>query len=248
MSYFAYRAAPMGVVPAEVVMATFYNFAPRMVRRAVPAVWEVMSPAEALNLRSEAVDDALRRLLAGRLEDPELAEAAELARMAIEGCDPSGRALYAGHAALPWPDTPHLVLWHACTLMREHRGDCHAVALTAAEVDGVMANVLMAAQGHGNKPTILSIRGWKSEEWDEAVSRLVQRGWLHPDGTFTGEGRDGREAIERHTDRLDLTPYHRLGPEGTQRLIELTAPYMEMLDQGEINTEWPPKHLLRPDE
>ncbi len=35
MSYFAYRAAPMGAVPAEVVMATFYNFAPRMVQRAV---------------------------------------------------------------------------------------------------------------------------------------------------------------------------------------------------------------------
>ena len=25
MAYFAYRAAPMGAVPAEVVMATFYN-------------------------------------------------------------------------------------------------------------------------------------------------------------------------------------------------------------------------------
>lgn len=248
MSYFAYRAAPMGAVPPEVIIATFYNFAPRMVRRAVPAVWEVMSPAQALNLRSEAVDEALRRLLVGHLEDPELAEAAGLARSAIEGCDPVGRALYAGHAALPWPDTPHLVLWHACTLMREHRGDCHAVALTAAEVDGVMANVLMAARGHGNKATILSIRGWKSEEWDEGVSRLVQRGWLHPDGTFTNEGRDGREAIERHTDRLDLAPYQRLGAEGTQRLIELTAPYMEILDQGGINTEWPPKHLLRPDE
>jgi hypothetical protein len=34
MSYFAYRAAPMGPVLAEVVIATFYNFAPRMVRRA----------------------------------------------------------------------------------------------------------------------------------------------------------------------------------------------------------------------
>lgn len=244
MSYFAYRAAPMGPVPAEVVIATFYNFAPRMVRRAVPAVWEVMRPADILNLRSEAVDQALRRLLASHLNDPELAQAAELARAAIEGCDPAGRALYAGHAALPWPDEPHQVLWHACTLMREHRGDSHAVALTAAEIDGVMSNALMVARGHGNKATILPIRGWKPEEWDEAVSHLVQRGWLRPGGMFTDEGRAGREAIECHTDRLDRAPYHRLGPEGTQRLIELTEPYMAILDHGGINTEWPPKHLL----
>ncbi|HET9005763.1 MAG TPA: hypothetical protein VFQ04_03525, partial [Actinomycetes bacterium] len=36
MGYFASRAAAMGPVPAEVVMATFYNFHPRMVRRAIP--------------------------------------------------------------------------------------------------------------------------------------------------------------------------------------------------------------------
>ncbi len=247
MSYFAYRSAPMGPVPAEMVIATFYHFAPRMVRRAVPAVWDVMSPAQALSLRSEAVDQALQRLLADRLNDPELAEAAALARAAIEGCDPAGRALYAGHAALPWPVEPHLVLWHACTLLREHRGDSHVVALTAAEMDGVMSNVLMAARGHGNKATILPIRGWQSEEWDKGVSRLVQRGWLHPEGMFTGEGRAGREAIERHTDRLAQEPCDRLGAAGMQRLIKLTAPYREMLDQGGIHTDWPPNHLLRPD-
>ncbi len=131
--------------------------------------------------------------------------------------------------------------------MREYRGDSHAVALTVAEVDGVMANVLMVARGHGNKATILPIRGWTSEEWDEAVSGLVQRGWLHPDGALTPGGREGREAIERHTDRLAQAPYERLGAEGAQRLIELTAPYVEILDRGGIHTEWPPQHLLRAD-
>ncbi len=247
MSYFAYRAPPMGAVPAEVVIATFYNFAPRMVRRAVPAVWEVMSPTQALNLRSEAVDEALRRLFAGRLHASALAEAAALAKTAIEGCDPAGRALYAGHATLPWPDAPHLVLWRACTLMREYRGDSHAVALTAAEVDGLMANILMVARGHGNKATILPIRGWKAEEWDESLLRLVQRGWLNPDGSFTDEGLMGRETIERHTDRLAQAPCDRLGPEGLERLVELTTPYIEILAQGGIHTEWPPSHLLRSD-
>ena len=36
MGYFAGRAAPMGAVSAGVVEATFYNFAPAMVRRSVP--------------------------------------------------------------------------------------------------------------------------------------------------------------------------------------------------------------------
>src|SRR5690606_11291747 len=37
--YFATRAAPLGPVGAGPVVATFYNFAPGMVERALPAVW-----------------------------------------------------------------------------------------------------------------------------------------------------------------------------------------------------------------
>ena len=36
MGYFASRAAPMGAVPVEVVIATFYNFRPQLVRDAIP--------------------------------------------------------------------------------------------------------------------------------------------------------------------------------------------------------------------
>ena len=248
MAYFAYRFAPLGPVPAEVVVATLYNFAPRMVQRAVPAVWDVMSPAQAIDLRDHLVDQALQRLLGERIHDPALADAAQLAREAIEGCDPAGRALYAGYAALPWPQEPHRKLWHACTLMREYRGDSHAIALAAAEIDGVEANVLMAVDGYGNKATILPIRGWTSAEWDAAVERLAARGWLHPDGSFTPRGRAGRQDIETHTDRLAHASFQRLGSQGLQRLIELTAPYIDLLQQGGIVTDWPPPHLLRSEE
>jgi hypothetical protein len=247
MAYFAYRAAPLGAVPAEVVVATFYNFAPRMVQRAVPQVWEVMSPVQIMELRDQCVDRALRRLLAGHLDDPELAEAAQLARHAIEGCPYIGRALYAGYAALPWPQAPHRVLWHACTLLREHRGDSHSIALAAAAVDGVEANALMVARGHGNKASILPIRGWTSEEWDAGVSRLVARGWLNPDGSFTEQGRAARREIEAHTDRLASEPFQRLGTRGVQRLTDLATPYVELLQRGGIVTVWPPTHLLRPE-
>ncbi len=46
--YFAGRAAPLGPVTAAPVVASFYNFAPSMVARALPAAWDMISPAEAL--------------------------------------------------------------------------------------------------------------------------------------------------------------------------------------------------------
>ena len=35
---------PMGAVPAEVVIATFYNFSPDLVRRAIPEAWALATP------------------------------------------------------------------------------------------------------------------------------------------------------------------------------------------------------------
>jgi hypothetical protein len=63
--YFAGRAAPLGPVSAAVVTASFYNFAPAMVSRAVPGVWELVWPAGALQARQDGAIAALRRLLAG---------------------------------------------------------------------------------------------------------------------------------------------------------------------------------------
>ena len=61
-AYLAYRSAPMGVVAPEVIAAAFYGFAVPMIRRAVPAVWEHISPQQALDVRLEAVDRAWRRI------------------------------------------------------------------------------------------------------------------------------------------------------------------------------------------
>src|SRR3954447_19206804 len=61
--YFASRSAPLGVVPAEVVVATFYNFSPTHVAKAIPSVWEVTAPQQVLAARLEVADAALTRLL-----------------------------------------------------------------------------------------------------------------------------------------------------------------------------------------
>ena len=63
-----------------------------------------------------------------------------LSTLDMEECDVAGRPLFAAHMQLPWPDEPHLVLWHAATLLREHRGDGHVAALLTAGLDGCVAS------------------------------------------------------------------------------------------------------------
>ncbi len=60
--YFASRVAPMGAVPAEVVIATFYNFAPDAVRSAMPGVWDAASPVALQEARVRVVGRALNRM------------------------------------------------------------------------------------------------------------------------------------------------------------------------------------------
>src|SRR3954465_7945336 len=62
MGYFAARAAPMGEVGAEVVERTFFNFAPDLVRRAIPDAWQYTTAAEMVQVRASAAAMALRRI------------------------------------------------------------------------------------------------------------------------------------------------------------------------------------------
>jgi hypothetical protein len=126
--YFASRAAPMGAVTADVVVSTFFNFNPELVHAAIPAAWEVATPAALVAARFDAVDAAFRRLLGEQvLGKDEMRRAAELARTAAEeaGRRVEGRPLAAAHADIAWPALPHLVLWHAQSILREYRGDGH---------------------------------------------------------------------------------------------------------------------------
>src|SRR5215831_4580886 len=138
--YFAGRAAPLGAVGAAPVTASFFNFAPPMVARALPAVWELITPEDALAVRSAGAVSALRRLLGG--QEAAVAAAADGLLRATDGLDCAGRVLAAANAARPVPGEPAARLWYAATLLREHRGDAHFAALLAADIDGCEALVL----------------------------------------------------------------------------------------------------------
>lgn len=224
-AYCAGRSAAMGAVGPGTATAAFYNFSHHFLARHLPRVWSVASPAQVLDARLSAADATLRRLLGDHVvASPEMAEAAELALRAAEGCTRPGRPLYAAHADLPVPDEPHLAYWHAATLLREYRGDGHIVALQAAGLDGLEALVSHAATRDGMLPEwSQSMRGWSPVDWSHAEDRLRARSLLDAAGELTDAGLSLRAELEHRTDDLDRAPYDRLGPKGTQRLTELAG-------------------------
>lgn len=237
MSYFAPRAAPMGAVGPSVVTATFYNFSPRLVAKSVPRAWELASPSDLLDVRFAVAEASLRRTLGDdAVASPEMAEAAGLARTAAEAVTPDGRPLAAGHLDVPWPTAPHLVLWHALSILREHRGDGHIALLVEAGLSGLEALVTATATGTGFTVAFArGSRGWSAAEWNAAVAGLADRGLLQPADTagddavepvLTEEGTALRKRIENDTHHLGAAPWTALGTDGAARLGELGGAFV----------------------
>jgi hypothetical protein len=231
--YFASRAAPMGAVPAEVVIATFYNFHPDMVRWAMAEAWSRAAPAAVTATRLRLADRTLRVWLGDEaIESPDVIEAAGLARRAAEAASPLGRPLFAGYTALEWPAKPHLVVWHSATLLREHRGDGHVSALVGEQVDGCEANVLTAVSGASTSELQRASRQWPDDEWDAALDRLRGRGWVDKDMALTPAGVAGKQRIEDRTDELATPPLAALHESEQARLVALIAEMSRAIVDG----------------
>jgi hypothetical protein len=232
MGYFASRGAPLGAVSAEVMTAIFYNFHPALVQSVIPQAWERVQPAQISAARLEAVDAALRRLLGASLDAPAVAEAAHLAREATTACPPEGRPLFAATATLPWPDAPHLALWHAVTLLREFRFGGHCAALMSEGISACEALVTHAATGEVPARALQASRAWPDTEWEAACKRLRERGWLAPDNALTEAGKAHRAAVELRTDELALPPWEHLGEDACKRLRELVRPFSKAITEA----------------
>lgn len=223
--YFAGRAAPLGAVGPGPVTAAFFGFAPSMVARAIPDVWTRISPQAALEARAAGARAALTELSA---DATAVAEAADLLSTAARAADLHGRVLAAANADLPEPSDPVDRLWHAATLLREHRGDGHVAALLTAGVDGCESLVWRTALEGGNlRASMQPARGWTDEEWQSAADRLRDRGWLAADGSATASAREAYERVETLTDQLATRPWQFLGSDATQRCALLLEPLAE---------------------
>jgi hypothetical protein len=222
-SYFPLRAAPLGRPGPEVVTSAFYSFSPAMVTEYLRDAWTTASPDDVLAARLRGVDAALRTLLGPLADAPATKEAAELAWQAAEGAVTAGRPLAAANSGLDVPGDPLLRLWHAATILREHRGDGHVAALLAAELDPCEALVSFAAVGAAPRETFAS-RGWTDDEWAAATDRLRSRGLVDDEGRATEAGRALRERVEARTDALAAQPYSTVGMPEVARLPQLVGP------------------------
>ncbi len=258
--YFAGRAAPLGAADAPPVIAAFFGFAPPFVRRALPSVWNLISPADALRVREAGAVAVLRTVLGyrdGQAADPPVSAAADLLLAATRDLDGAGRPLGGPNAAISPPAEPLARLWYAATVLREHRGDGHVAALVAADIDGCEALVLRAAvdaveaggvsggvsggasgqRGHGrrrrvSRAMLQPIRGWTDDQWDAAAARLTARGWLDEAGAATPAGQAARAAVEAATDAAAARPWASLGPAQTAELADLLRPVAQACAAG----------------
>lgn len=219
--YFASRAAALGEATAEVVVSTFYNFNPVLVRARIPQAWEKVTPQQMLAMRLEAADETLKNVL-----PDDLKEITELAKKAALRASEMlhGRTLFAAHASLPWPDETRLQLWHAQTLLREFRGDGHLAALLRHNITGIEALVLHAATGDLPAETLRLTRGWPEEKWAETTEDLKKRGLVNDEHLLTEQGRELRQSIEDETDHMNAPAYDVLSEQEKQRYVELAAP------------------------
>ncbi|GAB5898855.1 hypothetical protein OKHIL_46640 [Mycolicibacterium mageritense] len=210
------------MVAPEVVTAVFYNFTPERVAKALPAAWDIAPPATLLTTRQESAVAALRR--SGVTDSDATRTAAQLAAKAARTAPLDGRPLYAANRALEWPDEPLATLWHAVTLLREHRGDAHVAVLTSEGISGRECNVLHAAAGRVPREMIMRSRDYDEEQWAHHVDRLRQRGWLDADGELTQAGRDVKQTVEDRTDALALSALDALSDDEVASLFAVLTP------------------------
>jgi hypothetical protein len=222
--YFAGRAAPLGLAPAEVVHAVFYNFADGEVARHIPWVWGKITPQEALAVREQASAAALRQLIGDLADSAGMVRATDLAARAALSAPIEGRALYAGLRALDVPDEPVAKLWHVATLLREHRGDGHNAALVAHGIGGTEAHVLMALALGMRAEEFGRIHHLPKAKLAAVIDGLRGRGLVDADGGFTDVGRQTRERIEALTDELARPAYDVLSADELDELIARLEP------------------------
>lgn len=228
-TYFAGRAAPLGRVAAEVVDALFYNFAPGEVARHIPKVWRTTTPETAIAARQIGCAKALRRILGDRVESPAFARAAELLTKAGTSAPLEGRPMYAALRAIPVPDEVVGRLFHAASLLREHRGDGHIAALMVEGIGGLEAHVLVALDMGTPAERFGRIHHLPAPQLAAVIDGMRDRGLIGDDGWLSEQGRAVKQRVEARTDDLAEKPYESLDADELDELVTALEPLPALL-------------------
>src|SRR4051795_10273577 len=223
-TYFAGRAAPLGPAPAEVVDALFYNFAPGEVARHIPKGWRPTTPEAAIAARQMGCVKALRRILGDHVDSPGLARAADLLLQAATSAPFEGRPMYAALRSISIPDDVVARLFHAASLLREHRGDGHIAALMIEGVGGLEAHVLFALAMDMPAEKFGRIHHLPPEQIAAVIDGMRERNLIGNDGWLSEPGRAVNQRVEALTDDLAAKPYESLQPVELDELMAALEP------------------------
>lgn len=228
-TYFAGRAAPLGQVPAEVVDALFYNFAPGEVARHIPEVWRTTTPGEALAARRQGCATALRSFLGDLVDTATFGRTVDLLVEVATSAPVEGRPMYAALRSTSVPDDPVERLFHAASLLREHRGDGHIAALMVENIGGVESHVMFALEMGLPAERFGRLHHLPGTQIAGVIDGLRHRGLVGDDGWLTDEGHAVKQRIEDRTDELAAGPYATLEPDQLAELVESLRPLTERL-------------------
>ncbi|GAB4443273.1 MAG: hypothetical protein OHK0015_43010 [Chloroflexi bacterium OHK40] len=212
------RAAPMGEPVAALVASAFAAFEPGLIAGLYEEGRSKLDRATLLRVQEEATVESLEAILGA----VDVAPVVAALRRGVEAADGTGRPLFSGVRALPWPQAPLAQLWRACHALREHRGDSHIAAYTAAGFNPVEMNILTELWVGWPLGTFSATRAWGAEHTEQALTRLRADGLL--DGaTLTEAGRAARQAIEDRTDALEQAVVEAIGPDLPEVIARLNA-------------------------
>ena len=219
-AYFTSRGSLLGQVPGTLVAAAFGVFSFDVIVPSVEHGWTLTSASEICDARDRGATAQLERILGPGADGAERVE--ELLMRATGDLDCVGRPLAAGIQALDDADHPYGTIFRRGDLLREFRGDSHTIAWVHAGLTAVELGLLTELYWGLPLRSYSRTRGWYDDEFDDAEEALRSRGLLSADGTFTPQGRDFRENIERHTDFLMAPVMAALGDDA-EELVDLLA-------------------------
>ena len=121
-------------------------------------------------------------------------------------------------------------LWHAATLLREHRGDGHNAALVAAGIGGTEAHVLHALSEGTPAAKFGRVHHLPAARLAAVVDGMRARGLIDASGWLSDVGRKTKTEIESVTDALAASAYDSLAPTELDQLIADLEPISAALD------------------
>ncbi len=227
--YFGSRTAAMGELPTEMVTATFYNWSPDVVAPAMDGLWD-LTTAEAMQIARWRLASVIFDSV-GRDDSWPVAEANAVLQNVVDGLDWGGRPMAAGNNDAmrlldrsPYADDELIRLWQLVTIVREWRGDAHIGLLVAEPLSPAECTAITNAQYGG---FVKASRGWAADDWDAAVTRLVDRGWLTDEDNLTDDGAQQRADLERRTNELSVPMWNGMSDAEVQKLGDMLEPIVD---------------------